>query len=400
MTDFPRTAVSYADGPALDSFGRLRVSEPVTLFNSKQLHDKLPTDWDEATSGSGATSVHSSAAARTRMAVSDTTAGGVIRQTFRRFNYQPGKSQLVFLTGNVNGLVEDVDKRLGIFDDDNGIFFHFDAEAAVCIRSSVTGSPVDTAITQANWNLDKMDGAGPSGVNLDFTKTQIFTLDYEWLGVGRTRFGFVHNGVIIYCHEMLNSNVLDVVYMSTPNLPIRYSILNTGTGAATDFDHICTTVVTEGGVDPTGRPSSINTSVGLSMTSGDINAVLGIRLASDSIDSIIDIIEVSAVGTAANDVVLFEIIRNPVVANAITWDTTTFPSVDVAQGTPGTHTVTGGELIFSTVGVGRFPLSVGGADNLFDLGSEIDGTAQEIFLVITALNNATIAAALNWRELS
>lgn len=398
---FPQFDISFNDGPALDAFGRLRVSNPVTVFNSKQLHSKHPTDWDEVIGGSGATSVHTQNTARTRMSVSATTAGSVIRQTFRRFNYQPGKSQLTFLTADIDGLVANVTKCLGLFDDNNGVFFEFDAEASVIVRSNATGSPVDTRTTQANWNLDRMDGTGPSRVTLDWTKTQIFTIDYTWLGVGRVRFGFVHNGVTVICHEQHFSNEIDVVYMSSPNLPVRYSIENNGSGAATEFDHICSTVITEGGLEPTGRPKAINTGIStLSTSSGDVNAILGIRLAANHLDAVIEITEVSSVGTAANDVLLFEIIRNPTVADTLTWDTASFGAVDVVQGTPGTHTVTNGEVLFSKVGTGRFPLSVGGPSHLLDIGSSIGGTPQELFLVITGLNNANITAALNWRELA
>ena len=86
---------STGAGPASDAFGRLRTSEPYTIFDSKQIFDNQPLFWDDQEeSGSGTTSVHDADAARTRIGVANTTAGKRTRQTFMRFNYQPGKSQL------------------------------------------------------------------------------------------------------------------------------------------------------------------------------------------------------------------------------------------------------------------------------------------------------------------
>ena len=89
--------VSFASGATTDAFGRLRISEPFTIFDSKQLHNNQPLFWDDAeTSGTGTSSAHSSARASTTISVSATTAGKRVRQSLQRFNYQPGKSQLVF----------------------------------------------------------------------------------------------------------------------------------------------------------------------------------------------------------------------------------------------------------------------------------------------------------------
>jgi hypothetical protein len=402
MTYFPKFAIELSDSPSVDAFARMRVSTPVTTFNSKQLHDKLPQDWDEEIGGTGATSVHSVNKATTAMAVSATTAGSVIRQTLRCFNYQPGKSQLIMLTGNMNGLVAGVTKQVGLFTDNNGLFFEFEAAANVVIRSKASGSVVDTKIAQSAWNLDKMDGTGPSGVTLDFTKIQLFVIDFEWLGTGRVRYGFFVGGSPVYCHEALHANNIDTVYMSTPNLPIRYAIENDGSGAATSLDHVCSTVISEGGVEPTGRLYSVDSGItGLSLGSNVVNAIIGMRLASNAPGAVIDLVDISVLGEASKDVLRVQIIRDPVVAGELTWDTATFPSVDVVIGTPGTNTVTGGEVLFTVVGAGRTSLQDILPPPRTLLGSRIDGTVQTVFLVVTALGGAAVLrAAQTWREIS
>ena len=193
-----------------DAFNRLRISPPETLFDSKQIFDNQPLFWDEATTGTGTSSVYSQDNARTRMSVSADTAGSVTRQTFMRFNYQPGKSQLVLMTGLLTAGGSGLTASMGLYDDDNGIFVESkDGTIQICRRTSTSGSAVDNAVTQANWSVDSFDGTGPSGKTLDPTKTQIFFIDLEWLGVGRVRCGWVIDGQIYVAHEFLNTNVLD-----------------------------------------------------------------------------------------------------------------------------------------------------------------------------------------------
>lgn len=80
-----------------------------------------------------------------------------------------------------------------------------------------------TRYAQSTWNIDKMDGTGASGTNIDLTKMQMFYIDYTWYGAGAIRFGFKNNrGEIIYCHRIPNNNVNYEAYMRSGNLPARY----------------------------------------------------------------------------------------------------------------------------------------------------------------------------------
>ena len=212
--------ITLGDTGAIDAFARLRVSNPYTIFDSKQLSDSLSSRWDDIeSSGSGTSSVFNTNQASTTLAVSNLTAGKRIRQTFMRFNYQPAKSQLVFMTTTVGteGGGTGIVRSVGQFDDKNGIFFRDNEGTLQAVsRSYVTGSAVDSSVDQVDWNLDTMDGNGNSNISLDPTKAQIIFFDYEWLGVGRVRMGFVIGGIPVYCHEFLNANTtLSTVYMST-----------------------------------------------------------------------------------------------------------------------------------------------------------------------------------------
>ena len=82
---------------------------------------------------------------------------------------------------------------------------------------------VDFKVPQSQWNIDKMDGTGPSGVNINLSKMQMFYIDYSWYGAGAIRFGFKdQNGEVIYCHRMTHANVKTEAYMRSGNMPARY----------------------------------------------------------------------------------------------------------------------------------------------------------------------------------
>ena len=118
------SSIDSPNQPARDAFQRVRMSSPVTVFDSKTLSDNLPLIYDDQqTSGSGTTSTFSANRASVTLAVSASTAGTRVRQTFQRFNYQPGKSQLVLITGIIGTGSSGITKRFGLFDDSNGLFF-------------------------------------------------------------------------------------------------------------------------------------------------------------------------------------------------------------------------------------------------------------------------------------
>lgn len=82
---------------------------------------------------------------------------------------------------------------------------------------------IDTKYPQSSWNIDRCDGTGPSGFNLDLSKMQMFYIDYSWYGAGFVRWGFRGpTGDVIYCHRLANNNSNNEAYMRSGNLPARY----------------------------------------------------------------------------------------------------------------------------------------------------------------------------------
>ena len=407
MSELRKQFISADDSFSIDPFGRWRVSETETLFDSKQLFDNLPLFYDDQqVSGTGTTSVHDPNKAQTAMSVSADTAGHRVRQTFMRFNYQPGKGQLVLCTGVLNhsGGGTGIRQAFGYYDEKNGVFLQYnEGVAQIVVRSFATGSAVDNAINQADWNIDKFDGTGPSGFTLDFTKSQIFWIDFEWLGVGRVRTGFVINGVIYYANEFNHANNTGVVYMSTPNLPVRYEIQNDGTGGAASLAHICSSVMSEGGLQENGIIFTADTGT----THIDANtantryALVGIRLKTTHLGATIKLLNFSAMAETAT-AFKWEILFNPTVEGTFTYTDITNSAIQRAVGVTA-NTVTGGTLVTSGYvpgGVQQRGSITGELTNALKLGASISGTVDTIVLCVTPLaNSADILGGITWREL-
>lgn len=409
MTLLRNTNIKAQDSASIDAFGRWRTSNPQTLFDSKQIFDKQPLFWDDQeTSGSGTTSTYNTNQASTTIAVAGTTAGTRVRQTFQRFNYQPGKSQQIFMTAVVaDAIVSGITRRVGQFDDNNGLFFELDGSGDIYAvrRTNTSGSPVDNKVVSSSWNIDPFDGSGPSGVTLDATKAQIIIIDYEWLGVGRVRMGFVIDGVIYYGHEFLNANNLSLVYMSSPNLPLRFEISNNGTGAAADMTCICASVLSEGGQQETGAifSDSLENSFVNANSVGTYYALLGIRLKSGYIGINVSLVTQSILA-ATNDNLLWQLRFNPSVAGTFTYNDVTNSAVQIAKGdtsgNPSTTTVTLGQVVASGYALGN-SAETNPITTARKLGAAIDGTQDELVLCVNPLaSNLDVYGSLTWREQS
>jgi hypothetical protein len=413
-------AIKFGDSGSIDAFARQRISEPFTLFDSKQIFDdpdiannaeNYPLFWDnQETRGGGTATSFNVNRASTILSVSATTAGTRVRQTKQRFNYQPGKSLLVILTGLAGNTSSGNTKRYGYFDDDNGVFYQDDGGSwAVVIRSFVSGVAIDTVVNQEDWNLDTMDGNGASGVTLDPAKVQILFFDLEWLGVGRARFGFFIDGLPIYCHEALHSNRIGSVYMSNPNLPIRLEISNDGSGGADTVEGICTTVVSEGGVQPNGvlRFGDIGDTTAEDIsapTAGTIYAICGIRLkaaylAADVREVFVSIIE----NSGANNPFVWRLHLNPTITAALTYSNITNSAIQFGIGdtaTPANNVISASGTIIAGGYQARTDANANvSLQSALRLGSLIDGTADQLVLSGAPITtNNLFFGGMQWRE--
>ena len=272
------------NGTNTDAFGRIRVSQPYTLFDSQSRY-AADNQFDTSTSGTGSTTYNANQSS-VSMAVTGGGVGSVVRQTYRSFPYQPGKGLLVLATFVMdNGASANLNQKVGYFNTDNGVFFQRTGGVnSFVLRTNTTGTPSDArAVAQSSWNGDKLDGTGASGYTLDLTHPQILWMDFEWLGVGSVRCGFIIDGQYVVCHTFNTANVYGTtVYMTTAILPVRYEITTTTAAVAATLAQICSSVVSEGGfeqtsIDHVARRTTVFTNID---TTATFFPIVSIRLAS------------------------------------------------------------------------------------------------------------------------
>ena len=399
-------AISYSNSPNIDAFGRLRVSTPFTLFDSSHRFADNGL-WSTATATSG-TATFNTAQGLVDLAVTAASGSEVVRETTKIFSYQPGKSLLVLSTFVMSAAKTGLRQRVGYYGAANGYYLEQnDSTVSFVERSSVSGSLVDTPVAQASWNVDPLNGSGPSGITLDLTKAQILFMDLEWLGVGTVRIGFVIDGNFYVCHKFQHANIIASTYITTASLPLRYEITNTAaTSGASTLKQICSTVLSEGGYELRGSQQAVGTPITSPRTlttAGTFYPIVSIRLKSTRLDAIAVATAISVIGnTAAN--------YNWQVVNS---GTTTGGSW-VSAGTNSSveynltgSSFTGGRILASGFFTATANTSVS-VDilraALFNNQLERDGltgTPNEFTVILAAgTNNETAFVSMDWEEIS
>ena len=394
MADGTSIPVTFP-GMETDAFGRLRVGNPFTLFDSQNRYQK-DNQFDESTVNGA--SITYDANTSTVLMSADTTSGSkAVRQTYRVFPYQPGKSLLVLATFVMAAGQTNLRQRVGYFNTDNGVFFQkTNSTNQFVLRSNVTGTPSDTrTVDQADWNGDKLDGTGDSGITLDTTKAQILFMDFEWLGVGSVRCGFVIDGQFIICHTFQNANSISNVYMTTAILPVRYEIEATAaiaTGAT--MKQICSTVISEGGYQQATSEQFARRTTLLTGITTTFVPIVSIRLASDSLGAVVlpQSIQVLPTTTQNYEVAL---VKNTTLTGA-TWNTTTFNHVDYDVSATA---MTGGTIVqqayVTSSAQGRaVVLAPSGYNFDLQLGVSLSGTSDVYTVAIQTVSGAPTGDAV------
>ena len=267
----------------LDAFGRMRISEPLTIFDSS--HRFADNDLWASKLITNGTSTFNPYEGLVDLEVTDEAGSEVLRETYRVMGYQPGKSLLVLATSVFNEAKAGLRQRSGYFSEENGFYLELNNDDLGFVKRSYnTGSVVNTKVSQADWNVDKMDGTGPSKLTLDISKAQILWMDMEWLGVGSVRMGFVVNGQFVVCHIFHHANSIESTYMTTASLPLRMEITNTSaTSGASKLKQICQSVMSEGGYELRGTQQGVGTTITSPRslaTAGTYYPVVALRLKS------------------------------------------------------------------------------------------------------------------------
>lgn len=392
---------------ATDAFGRIRTSAPLTLFDSSHRYNDNGL-WATSTANGGSATFDANAGL-VNLAVTTTSGSEVIRETTKCFSYQPGKSLLVMSTFTFAPAKTGLRQRVGYYGTNNGLYLELANNDLFFVeRSYSTGSLVETRVSKANWNIDPMDGTGPSNLTLDITKSQILWMDIEWLGLGTVRLGFIINGKFIHCHSFHHANIITGTYITTASLPLRYEIRNTAaTASSSTLKQVCSTVISEGGYELRGLQQAIGTNITAPYTltvAGTYYPIISLRLKSAYLDAIVILTAISILGASANANYNWRVMANNTTTGG-TW-TSAGANSAVEYNLTGTAT-TGGRILaegyFSSTNQSTASIDIL-KEALFKFQLERDSlsnTPYELSLIVTAsAATSNVHASMDWEEVS
>lgn len=377
------------DSGAIDAFGRERVSEPFTVFDSTLRYTKRTDQWFENTTNGGSTNYlvnESSLELKTTTASGDTA----LRRTKRDLPYQPGKSLLVMESFCGNLPIANLIQEVGYFDEENGVMVRASGTTIqFVIRSYANGSVSEDVVNQSSWNIDTFSG-------LQFNKTNIFVTDLEWLGVGRVRCGFIIDGEIKWCHEFNHANYGTKVYMTSATLPLSYRIHNAGTiASAATLKQICCSVMSEGGYEPTGPIYTGGAGIAgvKSVTSETLFAA--IRMASGRTDNLVMPAQIDA-AVDGNSIAKWRLYLNPTLTG--NWIPAENGRGNVEVMASGTFS--GGTIVSTGFLSGRSNTAFSPEGSLaLSLGKTANGDSDILMLTIQCETAMKATGQLGWREL-
>ena len=396
-------------GTNVDAFGRLRVSNPLTLFDSSHRYADNNL-WANSITGTAA-ATFSADEGLVNLTVGSASGDQILRETIKVFAYQPGKSLLVMSTFVLGTAKANLRQRVGYYGAANGMYFERDGLNLYFVeRSSVTGSVTNTRVAQADWNQDPLNGTGPSGITLDASKAQILYMDVEWLGLGTVRLGFIIDGAFVPAHNFNHANLVTTTYITTASLPLRYEMTNTAaTASASTLKQVCSTVISEGGYELRGAQLSAGNAVTTPTTlttAGTFYPVVSIRLKSTRLDAIAILTAISILGVTNNANYKWEVVASGTTTGG-TWVSAGTNSGVEYNITGTAFSSTGGRILAT----GFFQGSNQGASSvdilkeaLFASQLERDSftaTAYELTLACSAAANGNqVLGSLDWEEIS
>lgn len=385
--------VSYPDYSAnLDAFQRLRVSNPKNLFDSAFIYDLQDYCFDKSTQNS-ATIVHDSNKKSAILSTANVANSSAIIQSFTRMKYHAARSNIIVISGNFGAGVSGVTKRIGQYDSNNGYFLEItNIGIYFVIRSKVSGSVVDNRILQSNWNINTLS-------SLDITKQNIIFIDYQWLGSGTVRCGFVIGGKIIYCHAFQHANILSTLYSQTATLPLRAEVIGQGIAKV---ELSCMALVSEGQDAPNGILRTVYTGVTPRTISGTTQnyPLISLRKKATNFDIIVILKNIN-IFVGSSDDVLLKLVKNPILTGSSWINAGGFCEFDKSA-----TSYTGGvEVVSSYIRGASTSESIARITDILEdtlnstLGSYINNTSEIATISISNITSSTnVHGSINYKE--
>jgi hypothetical protein len=110
-------------------------------------------------------------------------------------------------------------------------------------QTKAGAASTDTFVAQADWNGDKLDGTGASGVTIDPTKGNVFEVGIQYLGFGSISFKVevippgANNADFVTVHTLKLPNTLTAPSFGNPSFPFTMAAYSAG--STTDLSVSC-----------------------------------------------------------------------------------------------------------------------------------------------------------------
>ena len=387
--------------PQFSDNNRLKVAPFQTVFFNTFQYGKETDVWDERVTGVG-TATYNANSSNVVMEVGSTAGSKVVRQTKQVMRYIPGRPATLAFAIRLEAPTPGVRRRFGLFNDTDGAFFEDDGGTySYVLRNTTSGITTETRVTRDDWNGEKFDGNGWTGVTADPSKQQMISINYEWYGAGTVDFAWLMKGETIKSHTFDNSNVQDRVWCSTPFLPIRCEIENVTGAAGTHYLYQgSNSLIQEGEPEKLGTLLSISAPItGKTLPlANTFYPVISLRLKSSALQAVMLLRSLQAV-TNDNTNVYWRLYENSTLTGA-SWTDHPDPNSFMQYDTTATA-ITGGQALLSG-------FTISGGASLVDIDSKAAiqlgrsgiGTISDTYTLACASPNTNKAAlaVLNWIE--
>lgn len=413
IDEFGAQKTTFSEGsPQISPFGQLMTTDSTTVGSHAFVYG-LGDEFYTNISGGGSVTWSSDDSAA--LLTCGTANADIAQITTNMYHtYRPGNGLLIEMsvvigdTGKAN-----CRRRWGFFDNNNGLFWELDGTSLyTVVRSKSSGSVIDTRVAQANFSDNRLDGSDTQGFELDVSKTNIYWIDFQWLGSGRINFGVFRNtGDRILAHQVQNSNINTRTFMQTGTLPLRFEQYNTAlTGSTSEMKSICSTVKSTGVQTYLSKYFSNNTPTRVSVAQSDGEVpLISIRPQTtfggrpNHVASVIDSVIVDNSGDKS---LIIRLRKNATLGGGTAWSnnsTTSSAEVDTSS-----TTISGGSVLRTGIvapGAGMYFTTVTETGkNAEGLAARLlsDNTTQEILTmtgqVVDNTGSANTVCIINWGE--
>jgi hypothetical protein len=394
---------SAPEDPRMEFTGknRLKVSPYQTVFFNTFQYGKESDVWDESTAFGGV-ATHNPNISSVDMSVTNAIGSEVIRQTLHTMRYIPSRTSTISFSIKLNAPVSGIRRRIGINNGTDGVYFEDGGDGDYYCGILNSGG-ISQRVGRAQWNGDKLDGNGPSGIVADPTKQQMVSFEYDWYGAGQVKIGWLIEGKTIIVHTFDTANVLPSVWCKTPFLPIRVEIKNQ-TGGQAGGPFVLTqgsnSLISEGQPEKLGVAQNIQTAItGVNTgTSNTYAHLLSIKLKPSALQGIV-LPQFFQVATTDNTSIFYKLIRNATITGG-SWvdmpDTNSFTQYNAtATGFSGGISIDSGFVMSGSGGT----IAIN-KDTQYQIGRSAMGTVSDTLTIVGACSttNKSAIASMTWIE--